>query len=128
MGAGERAERAVVLDQPLAPALDAVKARGLPGRDPVPRLELLADRLGIDRAHQAPDILQLAPPRLVPGDAPRLLHGLAQVLRKRDRRELLRVELHQARPERLQLVHGALALGLARFLLVLHVRGGAILN
>jgi len=34
MGAGERAERAVVLDQSLAPALDAVKARGLPAETP----------------------------------------------------------------------------------------------
>ena len=128
MGIGERAQRAVVLDQSLAPALDAVKARGLPGRDSVPRLELLADRLRIYRAHQAADILKLAPPRLVPRDAPRLLHCVAQALGQRDRRELLRAEFHQALAESLQLVHGALALGLARFLLVLHVRGGAILN
>src|SRR5260221_11120966 len=44
MRVDQRADRAVVLQQFLAPALDPVNSRRLFGRDPVPDLELLADR------------------------------------------------------------------------------------
>src|SRR5437773_4690684 len=43
----QRADRAVVLQQFLAPTLDPVNSRGLFGRDPVPGPELLPDRLRI---------------------------------------------------------------------------------
>src|SRR5882672_5539818 len=99
----QRAEPTLILEQFLAPALDPVNPRGLFGRNPVPDLELLADRLRVDRTHELADVLQLAPPRLVLGDAPRLLDRLEQVFRQRDRRELLRVEPDQAFAERLQL-------------------------
>ena len=75
---------------------DTVEARGFRDRDSVPGLELLADRLRIDVAHEAADVLQLAAPRLVPGDALRLLHRLAQRIRQSERCELLGVELDQA--------------------------------
>ena len=123
MGMDQRADRAVVLEQCLAPALDPVNSRGLFGRDPVPRPELLADRLRVDRAHEPADVLQLPPPRLVLCDALRLLDRVLQVLGQRDRSELFRVEPDQALAEGLKLVHGALALGLAGLFLVLHVPG-----
>jgi len=67
--------------------------------------------------------LQLPPPRLVLCDALRLLDRVLQVLGQRDRSELFRVEPDQALAERLKLVHGALALGLAGLFLVVHVPG-----
>src|SRR5216117_1148984 len=47
MGVDQRADRAVVLQQFLAPALDPVNSRGLFGRDPVPDPQLLSDRFRI---------------------------------------------------------------------------------
>src|SRR5213079_3004796 len=121
MGMDQRADRAVVLQQLLAPALDAVNSRGLFGRDPVSDLELLADRFRVDRAHEPPDVLQLPTPRLVLGRAPSKLDRLAQVFGQTNRHELLGIELDQARAEHLQLVHFALALRLAGSFFVLHV-------
>src|SRR5258708_10887447 len=106
MDSDQSADRAVVLEQFLAPTLDPVNACGLFGRNPVPDLELLADRLRVDRAHEPADVLQLPPPRFVLGDAPRLLDRLVQVFRQGDRRELLLSETDPAFPERLQTVHG----------------------
>src|SRR5213592_2633947 len=113
MGVDQRADRAVVLQQFLAPALDPVNSRGLFGRDPVPRLELLTDRFRVDGAHEPADVLQLSPPRLVLRNVPRPLDRVLQVFGQRDRSELLRVEPDQALAKGLQLVHGAFARGLA---------------
>jgi hypothetical protein len=66
--------------------------------------------------------LHLAAPRFALGGAPSELDRLQQVLGQADLGELLRIQLHQPRAERLQLVHLALALGLAGFFLVLHAR------
>src|SRR5690242_6375000 len=85
----QRADRAVVLEQSLAPALDPVNARSLFVRNAVPDLELLADRPGVDRAHEPADVLQLAPSRLVLGNALRPINRIAQVLGQRHRVELL---------------------------------------
>src|SRR5436190_929721 len=52
MGANQCADRAVVLQQLLAPALDAVNSRGRIGRDPVPGPQLLPDRFRIYVAHK----------------------------------------------------------------------------
>src|SRR6266853_4163571 len=128
MGAHQRADPTVVLEQFLAPALDPVKPRGLFDRNTVPDLELLPDRFWIHVAHEPADVLQLAPPRLVLGDASCLLDRLVQVFRQRDRSELLRVEPDQAFAERRQLVHDALKLGLAGSFLGVHVPGQHLIS
>ncbi len=75
--------------------------------------EAAADRVRIDVAHQATDVLHLPAPGLVAGDALRLEHGLQQIVRERHRFQLRLGELDQRRAERLQLVHLALPAGLA---------------
>src|SRR5262245_16513504 len=67
MRAHQLVDAGLVLDQAVAPALDAVLLRGVLGGNAVPDLELLADRRGVDRAHELADVLHLAPPRLVLG-------------------------------------------------------------
>src|SRR5882672_2825209 len=122
MRAEQLVDLRLVLDQQVAPALDAVLLRGVLGRYPVPNLELLADWRRIDRAHELADVLHLAPLRLVLGRALRELDRVAQTLGQADLLELVGIQLDQARAERLQLVHLALALGLAGFFLGLHCR------
>src|SRR5213078_1276974 len=128
VGVDQRADRAVVLQQFLAPALDPVNSRGLFGRDPVPGPQLLSDRFRIYVAHKPADVLQLSPPRLVLGDASRPLDRVLQVFRQRDRSELLRIEPDQALAKGLQLVHGAFARGLAGLFLGVHVPGREVVS
>src|SRR2546423_1348874 len=67
-------ERAVVLEQPLAQRFQAPVARRFLRRVTGDGSELRADRLGIELAHQAPDVLHLSALSLVAGDALRLAH------------------------------------------------------
>src|SRR5688572_5206334 len=69
MLARERGERQVVADQALAPGLQALLARARLRRLPGDPGERCAHRLRVHLAHDLADVLQLAAPRLVAGDA-----------------------------------------------------------
>jgi PmbA protein len=113
MRGGERGERRVVLQQAFAPGLQpAVRGRRL-RRAALDRGKLGADRLGIDLAHEAADVLELPALRLVAVDALRLEHRLEKRLPQRHAPELRFRQRYQRRAERLQLQHFALAAGLA---------------
>jgi hypothetical protein len=118
VGAGsllrELRHRAFLGEQPLAPGFGAPVPRGVRGALSLPLVELRADRRRIHLAHQSPDVLQLAAPRFARGDAPCLEHGFAQVFGEVDLREAVGGDLHEARAERLKLVHVALLLRFAR--------------
>ncbi len=75
----ERGQRLVVGDQPLAPALEFVQRGGLLARRAGPRVDRGADRLDVDVAHQAADVLHLPAPAFVVADAARLVDRGAQV-------------------------------------------------
>src|SRR5947209_13915247 len=111
-------ERTVVLQQPLAQRFQAPVARRFLRRLTGDRSEPRADRLGIELAHQAPDVLHLSALSLVAGDALRFAHRLREVLRQRERFELRLGKLDQLRAKRLQRVHLLLALRLADRLLL----------
>src|SRR5262245_27393897 len=102
VGAHQIVQRAFVLEQAVSPALDAVLLRGVLGRDAVPDLVFLTDRLGIHRSHQLADVLQLPASRLVLRRAPGELDRVAQVLGQSDLGELPWIQLDQARAERLR--------------------------
>src|SRR5690606_37401903 len=93
------------------------------------RREARADRPGVDLAHEAPDLLQLAAPRLAARDAPCLLHGGLQILRQVDRLELPFGKRDELGAELLERVHFLLAPRLAddllghRCIIARHVEG-----
>src|SRR5688572_14724085 len=110
---GELGQRRVVGEQPLAPGFQAPVARGGLRRMALDRGEALADRPGVDLAHEAADVLQLPALRLVAAHALRLEHGLLERGLEPHRRDLRLGKLHQLASELLQLEHLLLALRLA---------------
>ncbi len=75
---GEGGERLVVAEQALAPGFEAPVLRRRLRRMAGHRFEPLAQRRGVDLAHQAADVLHLAALRFVARDPLRLEHRLAQ--------------------------------------------------
>src|SRR5687768_8263311 len=110
---GKRRKRLVVFQEAGAPRFEAAVRRRRLCRAALDGGELRADRLGIDLAHQAADVLHLASLRLVALDALRFQQRLAQLLAHLHAGELRLRQLGQRRAERLQLQHFALAPGLA---------------
>ena len=88
MGGGEFGQRVVVAEQPLAPGLQPPLLGARRGRLAVEGGERARIGSGVDLAHQPADVLHLAAPRLVAGDALRLEHRLEQVVGQRERVEL----------------------------------------
>ena len=109
----EFGEHRVVGEQLFAPCFEAAVVRRGLRRMAGDRGEARADRLGIEAAHQAADVLHLAAPRLVALDAFRVAHRLQQIRRERHFAKLRFRKLHQLDAERLQFVHLALAFRLA---------------
>ena len=106
-------ERLIVAEQALAPRLQAAVRGGGLRRAAFERGEPRANRLGIDFAHQAPDVLQLPAPGLVAADALGLQHRLEKGAFKPHFGKLRLRQRDQRDAERLQLEHFALAPGLA---------------
>jgi len=71
-----------------------------------------ADRLGIDIAHQAPDVLHLPASRLVFGDRARLFDRIGKALGQGEIGQPLHRQLHQGFAQVLKFVHPGFA---ARF-------------
>ncbi len=74
------------------------------------------DGLGIDIAHQAADVLQLAPPRLMLPDTLTRTDRLPQVVGQFEPLQLIGIERDEFRAQRLQLMHRALERALARLI------------
>ncbi len=111
-------ERAIVADQALAQRLEPPVARGGFGRLAGKRVELRADRRRIDVAHQAADVLHLAPLAFVAANAFRLAHRVGELFGQLELIEVRLGELDERCAERLQRVHLFLAPCLADRLVV----------
>ena len=114
MLAREFGQRAGVIEQAGAPVLGRVHQRDFLAVLASVARQRIADRLGVDAAHQLADQLDLAPAAFVGGDP--LRHGdrLDQGVGQRQRAQLRRLQRDQRRAQRLQGVAVALALRFAR--------------
>src|SRR5258708_4621377 len=106
-------ERLVVGQQFFAQGFQAPVARRLLRGAAGERIELRTDRVWVDVAHQAADVLQLAPLAFVGGDALGCQHCLAQRLGNVHPRKLGFGQLDQGDAELLQLEHFFFAFGVA---------------
>ena len=86
--AREARHRLGIGKQVLAPFLREVVQSRVGSRRRLERAQTLGDRRRVDVAHDLADVLHLAAPRLVPGDALAREHRVAQRLRQVEAREL----------------------------------------
>src|SRR5581483_8220882 len=107
------AQRSLVLEQTVAPALGLVQPRGLSRGVTAPTFDLSPNPRRVRVAHQPADVLQLSATRAPLDNAPCLQHRLAQRLGQIEAGQPLRRQPDQRLAEFLQLMHLALALRLA---------------
>jgi hypothetical protein len=104
------------LEQPFAPVLGCMHDRNLVAMARAIGRQRIAQRTGVDLAHQPADVLALpAQSATRVADALREFYRIDQLRRDRQVTQLGRLQLQQPLPKLLQLLHLPLELGLAGF-------------